>query len=69
MGDITIFFKSGRVIGSCPVGQERNWIHAREEAGMPSQQYDSMKKSTDERWYNCVRVRCHASEDVAQQEL
>jgi len=67
MGDITIFFKDGHVIGSCPVGHEQEWVQPGK--GRESQSYNSTKRSTDECWHNWARARVHVSEEIAQREL
>jgi len=51
-GNITVFLKKGRPIGSCPAGHENNWINHGVEKGMKSMQgeFERMMSSTDEEW-------------------
>lgn len=67
MGAITIFFKNGRVIGSCGAGNESEWAngHKREK----QIEYDKTISSTDDKWHEWARIRCHKSESEAQKAL
>ena len=67
MGNITVFFKNGHVIGSCAAGHESDWVNGMK--GERKQEYDSTKASTDERWHAWAKARCTQSESYAQSLL
>jgi hypothetical protein len=66
MGNITVFFKDGYVIGSCPTGQEKEWANGIKGH---KEEYDRTKASTDDRWHAWARARCTQSESYAQSLL
>ena len=67
MGVITIFFKNGRVVGSCPVGSEESWKQHKKENKKID--YDTTKESTDYQWKQWAKKRITESEADAQSVL
>ena len=55
MGAITIFWKNGLPVGTCPAGQEVQFLNP--DKGMQSERPDRQTSSTDERWQKWAWAR------------
>ena len=54
MGDITVFWKSGKIIGTCSAGKESDWLNPEK---LEREKPDRQTSSTDERWHQYARAR------------
>ncbi len=58
MGKITIFISQGQPIGTCPSGEEKQFLNSGKKLGhLPDDL--TQKSSTDERWYAYARHRAN----------